>query len=256
MTDRIQCRYCTASFAPKSEGDMFCSRNCARFFHVGHKAVWPRGATHGVCQVCRTLFEIPRTSRKQMTCSSECAKRMTLCGRRKNKACVVCGASLLTAVGAKIVCSAKCSETYKAEKDLKSKVARFGPPRTCRRCQKAFTYHPDAYKDFCSSICRIETRKDEKKRMGHERRARQASVTFEQFSPTYILKRDKYICQACGAKTKPNAKPTDPLYPNVDHIVPLSMGGDHSKKNCRCVCSSCNSKKCNRTLNDQLLLFG
>jgi hypothetical protein len=207
------------------------------------------------CEWCKTEFD--RAHGKQRYCTKECQRLAT----RKKRECMVCGGEILNhsrqnSYVRGMCCSPECRGAYKASQALKKKIDGFGPPRTCRWCGVTFGYGGEAYKGWCSKSCRSEYAKDYERRLGHERRAKQASVTFERFSPTYILERDKYICQACGAKTKPNTKPTHPLYPNVDHIVPLSMGGEHSKKNCRCVCRTCNSKKCNRTLNDQLLLFG
>ena len=46
-----------------------------------------------------------------------------------------------------------------------------------------------------------------------------------------ILTRDGYRCQLCGVKTLPNHPPTSDRYPTLDHIVPLSRGGAHSREN-------------------------
>jgi len=34
--------------------------------------------------------------------------------------------------------------------------------------------------------------------------------------------------------------------PTMDHILPLSMGGEHTSANIQALCQSCNSSKCNR----------
>jgi 5-methylcytosine-specific restriction endonuclease McrA len=34
-----------------------------------------------------------------------------------------------------------------------------------------------------------------------------------------------------------------PNSPELDHIIPLAKGGDHTKSNVQCVCASCNRKK-------------
>lgn len=50
-----------------------------------------------------------------------------------------------------------------------------------------------------------------------------------------ILKKCKYKCVNCGAKEDLQ----------VDHIVPLSRGGEHSEFNFQILCKTCNLKKHN-----------
>lgn len=51
-----------------------------------------------------------------------------------------------------------------------------------------------------------------------------------------ILERDQYVCQSCGA--------TEHLC--IDHIMPVSRGGDSSDENLQTLCGSCNTKKGNK----------
>ena len=91
----------------------------------------------------------------------------------------------------------------------------------------------------------------------HKYRALKAGATVEKFTPQEVFDRDRYICQSCGIKTRPDYKNQyHPKYPNLDHIIPLSVGGDHSKKNTQCLCYKCNLEKGNRHANDQMLLIG
>ena len=62
-----------------------------------------------------------------------------------------------------------------------------------------------------------------------------------------LIHRDKGICQICG-------KPIDcydvsehcvgPYYPSIDHIIPLSKGGNHTWDNVQLAHMICNAKKC------------
>jgi len=91
----------------------------------------------------------------------------------------------------------------------------------------------------------------------HKRKAFRLNNVYEEFNPCKIFERDNYICQLCGKKTRPDYKNQHhPLYPNLDHIVPLSKGGDHTMKNTQCLCHRCNCKKHNTGIGDQLRLFG
>jgi len=243
-----ECRYCSRPIGERQS--VYCCNECSKRARLGYRSVRERESSP--CPGCGLGFE--RRTHKQVFCTDEC-RTMHIRSLRPDKKCDVCGGPFSASSKAK-TCSSSCYEKRSEALWLQDKNSRFGPPRTCKQCAKVFTYGGDAFKEFCSRSCASECAKETKRRSSQIRRARKAKATIEHFGPTYILKRDDYICQACGVKTRPDKKPTHPQYPNVDHIVPLSMGGEHSKKNCRCVCASCNSKKCNRTLNDQLLLFG
>ena len=91
----------------------------------------------------------------------------------------------------------------------------------------------------------------------HKRRALKMNAECENFNPLGIFERDNYICQNCGKKTRPDYNNiSHPLYPNLDHIIPLSKGGAHTRQNTQCLCRKCNSIKGAGSLNDQMLLFG
>lgn len=51
-----------------------------------------------------------------------------------------------------------------------------------------------------------------------------------------ILERDGYRCQSCGAES----------HLCIDHIIPVSRGGDSSDDNLQVLCHSCNTKKGNK----------
>jgi len=91
----------------------------------------------------------------------------------------------------------------------------------------------------------------------HKRRALKAKTFYESFNPIEVFKRDNYRCQHCGKKTRPDYKNQyHPLYPNLDHILPLSKGGNHTRLNTQCLCHKCNTVKNNKENNEQLRMFG
>lgn len=51
-----------------------------------------------------------------------------------------------------------------------------------------------------------------------------------------ILERDDYKCQLCGLKE----------HLCIDHVLPISRGGDSSDENLQVLCMSCNTKKSNK----------
>ena len=59
----------------------------------------------------------------------------------------------------------------------------------------------------------------------------------KQINKFEIFKRDKFTCQYCGRRPKDGIKLV------IDHIIPLSKGGTHNKRNLTTSCSECNSMK-------------
>lgn len=101
-----------------------------------------------------------------------------------------------------------------------------------------------------------ETGINVKRRKNHKRRALKAKAGYEHFGSIHVFGRDGYMCQLCGSKTRPDLKDVHHhLYPNLDHIIPLSKGGDHSMKNTQCLCRGCNMTKFNNVGGDQLRFF-
>jgi len=94
------------------------------------------------------------------------------------------------------------------------------------------------------------------KKKSHKRRAQKMGVGYENFNPNEVLERDSYRCQLCGKKTRPDYNRWHPLFPNLDHIVPLNKGGSHTKKNTQCLCRLCNMVKHDTGKGDQLRMFG
>ncbi|MGW1160374.1 HNH endonuclease [Streptomyces sp. NPDC002519] len=76
------------------------------------------------------------------------------------------------------------------------------------------------------------------------RRAEQAgAVVVERFDRLQVFERDGWTCCRCSRPIDPDASPFDPTSPTVDHIVPLSRGGEHSLRNAQTLCLGCNSSK-------------
>lgn len=88
------------------------------------------------------------------------------------------------------------------------------------------------------------------------RRARMRAAFVEAVPRVEVFERDGWQCQICKARLKATARAPHPKAPTVDHIVPLSKGGKHERKNLQCACYECNVRKGNRAADDQLLLVG
>ena len=80
------------------------------------------------------------------------------------------------------------------------------------------------------------------------RRAWKLDQFVEDVSKSELLERDGWICHICGLDIERNLSWPDPGFATVDHVIPLSLGGEHSMKNCRAAHLSCNCSKGNRPI--------
>ena len=164
-------------------------------------------------------------------------------------------------------------EYCKAEKELKEKRAelvRFlialkesKTPKTCACCGEEF-FSSHYSKVYCSEKCKRKAKRDRRKERDpegyrlikkkqkserkHIKRAKKYGCSYEYgITLKSVVNRDGLVCKICG-------KPCDfgdrsygngvgPLYPSVDHIIPLSKGGSHTWDNVQIVHCICNSVK-------------
>jgi 5-methylcytosine-specific restriction endonuclease McrA len=87
------------------------------------------------------------------------------------------------------------------------------------------------------------------KRWNRVRKARiRGAEIREAVDPAIVWARDNGKCHICG-------KRADPDDWHLDHLVPVSLGGDHSYANVAVSHPLCNMRKGNRSANDQLRLM-
>jgi hypothetical protein len=107
-------------------------------------------------------------------------------------------------------------------------------------------------KPACSTACRriIQFGPGSLQSAGYDwardaaRRAELAGATVIQlFDRLTVFERDGWTCYLCGRLTDPDVSPFDPTSPTVDHIRPLSKGGEHTLANAGTACLGCNSSK-------------
>lgn len=128
---------------------------------------------------------------------------------------------------------------------------------SCGVCGGAFVGLRHALYPVCGSDACVE---EKDRRVEHDKRARRrarlAGARVGRVDRERVFVRDGYRCHLCGFKTNPSASVPDLRAPTLDHIVPLSLGGEHSMVNVACACFGCNSRKSNVGFGDQLALFG
>jgi 5-methylcytosine-specific restriction endonuclease McrA len=151
-----------------------------------------------------------------------------------------------------IIRKQKSLEIKERNKKIKDQLAqkKYAPCKVCGNfVGYALLGRP---KSFCSKECqRISWKKTDKalatrRRIRAARKAKIKAAKVELFDPIDVLKRDGWKCKSCGIYTPKAKRGTyDNDAPEVDHIIPLSKGGEHSMANTQCLCRKCNLVKSN-----------
>jgi hypothetical protein len=87
------------------------------------------------------------------------------------------------------------------------------------------------------------------------RHARQRTQTIDSFSLDDIATRDAWVCQICFRKVNKRLKYPHPLSGSLDHVIPLSRGGYHTRQNVVLTHLRCNLVKNAHAVPQQQRLF-
>lgn len=84
-----------------------------------------------------------------------------------------------------------------------------------------------------------------------KRRSYKHKVSFRPIERTTILNRDNWECQMCGCKVhdRNTGHWNTPDKANIDHIIPISKGGNSEPDNLQVLCRTCNLSKKDKILN-------
>lgn len=86
----------------------------------------------------------------------------------------------------------------------------------------------------------------EARKAAHQaRRARKRGADAEVFESLEIFERDNWVCGICGGHVDPGLVWPDPWSATLDHVVPLSKGGPHTRANTQLAHARCNLSKGN-----------
>lgn len=248
------CDECGATHARKRS--RYCSKRCwERVRDRKRYAADParrkrRGLTRLTsCAWCLREFQ-GRAASALKYCSTDCASAAQ---ERRVSAipwgeCERCSSPLVARCGRRF-CSLDCQQRTKYEPHGWSPV-RYG--FNCTECGKQqYATHGAVATGFCSTAC---SRRAAKRRYRHSRRLN-AGVKKERFTLREIAERDGWRCHLCGhpVKDKPWANTGDDA--TLDHLVPVSAGGDHVRSNVALAHNACNYKR-GANGEVQLLLVG
>jgi 5-methylcytosine-specific restriction endonuclease McrA len=152
-----------------------------------------------------------------------------------------------------VFCSRECkNEDRKAL--LKAQREASKPDRSCLWCSanmpKAMRSDARFCSEQCNSAAHAVTRKAAQ-RSGLKNR------NGDLISLAYIAERDKWRCGICGERVGKGRRHPDPLAGSIDHIVPISCGGESADPaNLQLAHFVCNWRKQARPTGEQLRLLG
>lgn len=75
-----------------------------------------------------------------------------------------------------------------------------------------------------------------------KRALRYGARIVDKFDREEIFERDDWTCQGCGVRCD-EPDPYNLRAATVDHVIALTLGGEHSRANAQTLCLSCNSAK-------------
>ena len=246
------CGYCHKELPPKAR--KWCSHECnARATNKTGKLAHELAPTKLACICCGVAIPNSSPSEAQRFCSYKCrGKTRSLISKES--------IALQKIADAWKQKHASLVQGIKAERTLRV--------FTCLTCNAQRIEGKGYWKKYCSDKCKpkpkpckpnknLESYKRHKKAWRLRRKALERGATVSQkFHPFEVFDRDGWKCQICGIKTPKELRGSyKPNAPELDHIIPISKGGQHTMTNSQTSCRSCNGAKSNKDSRGQMGLF-
>jgi 5-methylcytosine-specific restriction endonuclease McrA len=270
----FECAQCSASFAADHKR-MYCTASCKwraqtlkRYPGARMMSDVPAKDRACKCAGCGNEYKNKRnggtTGEGSKYCSRECAFADNAQGKHGNVNpdkpgassriyagyCLCCGIPFVSR-RARSFCSYECHPS-------REYVSIAPAARECATCGASFVAPKAKTRptDFCSARCKASAISKQRRIQRSRRRALTRMMSVESVDPFKVFDRDKWRCQLCGTKTPRLKRGTfDHDAPELDHIITLADGGEHSYRNTQCACRKCNGAKSSRSMG-QLLMFG
>lgn len=244
-----RCEVCGETFQPKTRKNKYCGKTeCViegRRRSLDERLGYPN---RFVCLYCGETYKAKACNRDTF-----CCREHAYAWRKENpvlgplpatatelRRCEVCG-NPATFGTAKTCGSEECKRTRYLEAAA-ARSTRDRKPRACKECGIMFVpEYGNKRRHFHSDEC---LRKHGQRIGKATRRSRQKTSTVERVDPYAVFGRDGWRCKLCGCRTPKRLRgTTDDRAPELDHIVPLAHGGEHSYANTQCLCRKCNQAK-------------
>lgn len=190
------------------------------------------------CGYCGAAFDVKpsRKARGQRCCSKSCAKKLRATPPASSVVysdCERCGRLVASKRHVRF-CSDSCRRRPLRPKPERPVPATSVEYLDCAECGRLFVGRAGAGRRYCSRSCgrRVEKRTRLRKLKQGARR--------ETFTTREIAERDGWRCHICGKKVPDRPYKARALDPTIDHLVPVSAGGDHTRANVALAHNRCN----------------
>lgn len=218
-----ECLWCAGAFRPRERETVFCSVSCA-------------GQARGQA---RLELGIGRSRRRERQAAKDARRAVSDVARTRT--CPQCALSFRAAHrDGGVYCSVPCRAAAQAVlfRERYSPVAGVGPS-TCAWCETPFTPGPTSdVARFCSPRCNRSFHKGHSA-SEHERRRRRVSASVR----AALYERDGWRCYLCGLAIRQDVDRNHPLAATLDHVHPMSAGGNEDRRNLRMAHRRCNVDK-------------
>jgi 5-methylcytosine-specific restriction endonuclease McrA len=206
------------------------------------------------CPECGGTVVQRGVGRPRKFCSEQCKARAG--NRRTRRAwlpirqrysgkCEWCGETFEATKRGKIFCSQRCANAVSARR---SKLGVNGKgPKPCATCGQIFEAVRATHR-WCSRQCR-------NRHFGILRSRGRVKPSAATYTDREIFERDGWRCHLCGGRVDPEVDRRHPDGATIDHLVPISLGGDDEPANVATAHWKCNRDKGTRAVGEQLALL-
>lgn len=250
LYEPISCAYCGIEFVPKNNRQKCC---CEEHGNALYRQTYkpPTRYTY-FCKYCGHKYQTHRKELDQY-CSREHAdlhrkhlseqKKQQRLEKRKSD-CPNCHQVFIRKRDGQKLCSVECSREHQLVKLYEVRVSNHvDETYACKECGLEFTpAFGNKHRSYCSDECR--KRRSSRVNKARRRARIKGADQRDAIDPIEVCKRDGWRCQRCGAKTPKKLRGTiDDRAPEMDHVIPLALGGNHTWDNVQCLCRKCNREK-------------
>ena len=167
------------------------------------------------------------------------------------KTCVWCSKTYITNLKQSKFCCAKCRNAFHGDKHLKATQAKHAAnPRRfdfdCNRCGLLVISDVMVTKGKYGRFCRNCALVRRRERYRVKTAKRQKIMNPIRISADVIIERDGNVCHLCNSEIDLSIARNSRFGATIDHVIPVSKGGEDTLDNMRLAHWICNIKKGNR----------
>jgi 5-methylcytosine-specific restriction endonuclease McrA len=197
-------------------------------------------------------------------CSMQCrkdasaARLLAIRAPPVSKICHVCATPFTATRHNKARCSRACDLAHGRARWLDVALSQHRAEAriiVCEGCQCQFSPLYGSSSATLCVPCAGDRARTHKQIHRLRRKALQRGATVEAVNPLKVFEHDGWRCKLCNGRTPKSKRGTQhDDAPELDHIIPLSKGGEHSYRNTQCACRKCNAEKSDKPMGQMLLI--